>query len=152
VTEELPTYPVVAVGAIVQRDGALLLVQRAREPARGKWSVPGGRVQFGEALAEAVVREVREETGLAVRVERFAGWAEGTGSAPAPYHHVILDFFVTEAEPGAPAHAGDDASDLRWVPMSELGTVDLVDGLAEFLRSVGVGPSETADGTGSFPV
>jgi 8-oxo-dGTP diphosphatase len=128
----------VAVGAIIRRDGAVLLVQRGRAPAAGKWSVPGGRVEFGEALADAVVREVREETGLSVEVDRFAGWVERTGDDPGPYHHVILDFFVTEREPGAEARAGDDAAALQWVPVAALGAVDLVDGLSDFFRSVGV--------------
>ena len=95
------THPVVevAVGAIVRRGDDLLLVQRGRGTAVGRWSVPGGRVEFGEALADAVVREVREETGVLVRVTGFAGWVERHGDDPVPYHYVILDFF---AEPTGP--------------------------------------------------
>jgi 8-oxo-dGTP diphosphatase len=135
---------VVAVGAIVRREGTVLLIQRGRAPAAGKWSVPGGRVEFGEPLADAVVREVREETGLSVEVDRFAGWAERTGDDAGAYHHVILDFFVTERAPRGEARAGDDAVALQWVPVDALDGVDLVDGLADFLRSVGV----TAEGDG----
>jgi 8-oxo-dGTP diphosphatase len=141
VTDAPPEVPVVAVGAIVLRGDSVLLIRRGREPGAGKWSVPGGRVEFGEPLADAVVREVHEETGLAVRVERFAGWAEGTGTDPWPYHHVLLDFFVTEVPPGQQAMAGDDAVDLRWVPFGEVADLDLVDGLADFFTTVGVGPS-----------
>jgi 8-oxo-dGTP diphosphatase len=131
---------VVAVGAIIRRGDAVLLVQRGRAPAAGKWSVPGGRVEFGETLAAAVVREVQEETGLSVAVDRFAGWVERIGDEEGlgPFHHVIADFFVTEAEPRGEARPGDDAVALQWVPISALDDVELVDGLADFLRSVGV--------------
>ena len=129
----------VAVSAIVQREGTVLLVLRGRPPHVGRWSVPGGRVHFGERLTDAVVREVSEETGLRVLVDRFAGWVERIGADPEPYHHLIFDFFVSETEPGAEARAGDDAAGVRWVPVDALGTVELVDGLAEFLASVGIG-------------
>jgi 8-oxo-dGTP diphosphatase len=131
---------VIAVGAIIRRDGAVLLVQRGRAPAVGKWSVPGGRVEFGESLADAVVREVEEETGLSVSVDRFAGWVEriGDDDAIGRFHHVILDFFVTERLPYGEARPGDDAKALQWVPVTALDGVDLADGLAAFLRSVGV--------------
>ena len=128
----------VAVGAIVLRGDALLLVQRGRGVAVGRWSIPGGRIEFGESVEAAVAREVREETGLQVRVDRFAGWVEQWGSDPVPHHYVILDFFATEIDPDATAHAGDDATALRWVPVADLDTIDLVEGLAEFLASAGV--------------
>jgi ADP-ribose pyrophosphatase YjhB (NUDIX family) len=82
---------VVAAGGIVVRDGAVLLVQRGRAPGAGKWSVPGGRVRFGERVTDAVEREVFEETGLPVRVERVAGWGESIGGDPDPDHHLIMD-------------------------------------------------------------
>ncbi len=68
--------PEVAVGAVCTHDDALLLVRRGRGPAAGEWSVPGGRVEWGETLREAVVRETAEETGLEVVVDRFLGWVE----------------------------------------------------------------------------
>jgi ADP-ribose pyrophosphatase YjhB (NUDIX family) len=139
VSDAPPALTVVAVGAIVVRENTVLLVRRGREPGAGKWSVPGGRVEFGERLADTVVREVREETGLTVRVDRFAGWAERTGTVPWPYHHVLLDFFATETPPGQVARAGDDALDVQWAPVDHLAELDLVDGLAPFLASVGVG-------------
>ncbi len=87
------TRPETCVGAIVRRDDALLLVLRGREPGRGRWSVPGGRVEAGETLARAVVRELKEETGLDGVCGPFVGWVERIG---ADHHFVILDFEVTD--------------------------------------------------------
>ena len=95
--------PEVAVGAVAVHDDRLLLVRRGRGPAAGEWSVPGGRVEHGETLHEAVVREVAEETGLEVVVTGFLGWVERIGEDPEPYHFVILDFVVDPLDPDAPA-------------------------------------------------
>ncbi len=127
--------PVVAVGGVAVRDGALLLVQRATAPHAGRWTVPGGHVEPGETLARAVEREVREETGLTVRCEDLLGWAERIG---AGYHFVILDFTVALPDDGVEPVAGSDAAAVAWVRLEELSGTALVDGLEEFLRSHGV--------------
>ena len=133
----MPHAPVVAVGAVAVEDDRLLLVRRGRGPAQGEWSVPGGRVEVGETLHAAVVREVLEETALEVVVDRFLGWVERIGDAS---HFVILDFAVTVLA-GTPV-AGDDAAEVAWVRRDEVGDLRLVDGLFEFLHDVGVlGPS-----------
>jgi mutator protein MutT len=129
------TRPEVAVGAVALHDGALLLVRRGRGPAAGEWSVPGGRVEAGETLAAAVVREVLEETGLEAVVDGFLGWVERIG---AQHHFVILDFAVTVLDPTEPPVAGDDAAEAAWVPLADLADVRLVDGLYDFLRDAGV--------------
>jgi ADP-ribose pyrophosphatase YjhB (NUDIX family) len=129
------TSPVVAVGAVALRDGALLMVRRGRGPAAGEWSVPGGRVEPGEALHGAVVREVLEETGLEVVVDHFLGWVE---RIDATSHFVILDFAVSALDPACVPVAGDDAAEVAWVPVSELSELRLVDGLYEFLHDVEV--------------
>jgi ADP-ribose pyrophosphatase YjhB (NUDIX family) len=126
---------VVAASGIVVRDGALLLVQRGAAPGLGKWAVPGGRVEFGETVRETVAREVREETGVTVTVGDFAGWVERIGDEGN--HFVILDFFARPDPPDQMLVPGDDAADAAWVPLTEVRTVDLVDGLLDFLVEIG---------------
>jgi ADP-ribose pyrophosphatase YjhB (NUDIX family) len=127
--------PVVAVGGVAVREGALLLVERATDPGAGRWSVPGGRVERGETLASAVEREVLEETGLALHCEALLGWAERVGP---DYHFVILDFTMSVPEDCPYPVARSDAAAVAWVPLDEVSTMALVDGLEEFLRSHGV--------------
>ncbi len=122
--------PEVAVGAVAVADRRLLLVRRGQGPGAGEWSVPGGRVEAGESLAEAVVRELVEETGLEGVCGPFLGWVERIG---ADHHHVILDFRVTILDPGDPV-AGDDAAEVAWVPVGDVADLRLVTGLAEFLH------------------
>ena len=123
--------PEVCVGAVAVDRGtdALLLIRRAQSPGSGLWSVPGGRVEAGETLAAAVVRELAEETGLEGVCGPLLGWTEHVGSRP---HYVILDFDVTILEPAQP-RAGGDVSEAAWVPMVAVPELALVDGLAEFL-------------------
>lgn len=119
-------------GAVVRDDRErVLLVRRGQEPGLGRWSVPGGRVEPGETSQEAVVREVREETGLAVVVTGVAGYVERP--APDGSVYAIEDYFC-RVEPGADpraAHAGADADDVGWFPAHRLEELDLVDGLLE---------------------
>ena len=124
----------VCVGAIVVDEDDLLLIRRGRGAAQGEWSVPGGRVRPGELLAEAVVRELLEETGLEGICEDLVGWAERIGS---DHHYVILDFRVTLLERAEPT-AGDDAAEARWVPLHDVAELRLVEGLAEFLHDHGI--------------
>ena len=126
--------PVVAVGAIVVVEDRLLLVRRGRGPAAGEWSVPGGRVELGETLAEAVVRELAEETGLEGVCGGLVGWVERIGER---HHFVILDFAVTLLDDAVPV-AGDDAAEVEWVPLADVAERHLVEGLAEFLHQHGV--------------
>jgi 8-oxo-dGTP diphosphatase len=134
----LSDKPEVAVGAVVLRDGELLLVRRGHGPAAGEWSLPGGRVRFGEELREATVRETREETGIDVVVERFLGWVERMGSEPEPYHFVILDFACVPIDARQSPVAGDDAAEARWVDLDDLDGLALVAGLVDFLVEAGV--------------
>jgi len=125
--------PEVCVGAVAVLDGNLLLIRRGHGPAAGEWSVPGGRVAPGELLAEAVVREMREETGLEGVCGQLVGWVERFLD---DRHFVILDFEVTVLDDTEPV-AGDDAAEAAWVPLDKVVELRLVDGLAEFLHDHG---------------
>jgi ADP-ribose pyrophosphatase YjhB (NUDIX family) len=127
--------PEVCVGAVVVDGGRLLLVRRANPPGQGAWSVPGGRVEAGESLEDAVRRELAEETSLVARRVQFLGWVE---RITVDHHFVILDFAV-DVDQAASARAGDDASELAWVPLADVPHRDgVVDGLVAFLRDRGV--------------
>jgi mutator protein MutT len=123
-----PDRPVVGVGAIVVDEGGrVLIVKRAREPLAGRWSLPGGAVEVGEALAEAVVREVREETGIEVTVgplvevvDRVYRDADGR----VAYHYVLLDYLCTPV--GGTLRAGSDAAEAVFTPPADLDGVGIV--------------------------
>jgi 8-oxo-dGTP diphosphatase len=130
----VPPAPKVAVGAVAKVDGRILLVRRGQDPEAGRWTLPGGKVEPGESLSQAVVRETAEETGLEVSCGAFVGWAERIG----PRHHfVILDFEVHLDSP-PDLVAGGDATEAAWVDIEALSSVALVSGLEDFLRSAGV--------------
>ncbi len=126
--------PQVAVGAVAVDADRLLCVRRVHGPGAGLWSVPGGRVEPEESLHEAVVREVFEETGLEVIVDRFLGFVERMGREPEPHHFVILDFEVSVLDADRAPRAGDDAVEAAWIPFAELADLRLVPGIYEFLR------------------
>ncbi len=130
----MATRPEICVGGVVIDEDRLLLVRRGRGAAVGQWSVPGGRVELGETLTQAVEREVLEETGLAVSCGRFLGWVERISEQ---YHFVILDFAAAPLAVDDPV-AGDDAAEAAWVPFDRLGDYDLVGGLQTFLVDHGI--------------
>lgn len=124
-------------GAVAVFDDFILLIRRGRGPAQGTWSLPGGRVEAGETLAEAVVRELAEETGLSGVCESLIGFVERIGS---DHHFVIFDFAVTVMSDDDPV-PGDDAAEARWVALAELSDLNLVDGLADFLHDHHIVPT-----------
>lgn len=120
-------------GAVVVHAGSLLMIRRAQPPAAGLWTIPGGRVEHGEYLADAVQREVAEETGLSVEVGRLLGVFEVLGEE----HFVILDYLATASDPGTPA-ADDDAVEARWVLLDDVASLPCTPRLVEMLRAWGV--------------
>jgi 8-oxo-dGTP diphosphatase len=116
---------------VLDPEGRLLLVKRVNEPGAGLWSLPGGRVEPGETDADAVVREVAEETGLQVRTTRLVGRVRR-----GPY--LIADYACELV--GGLARAGDDASDVRWVDAAAYAALPVVDGLTDALSSWGALP------------
>ena len=126
---------VACVGAIVRDDrDRLLLVRRGTAPGKGRWSIPGGRVEAGEGSALAAVREVQEETGLQVAVTGLAGVVELAGPDGVVYE---VEDFHARVEPGADpslVRAGDDAADVGWFSAEQVATLDCVEGLLDALR------------------
>ncbi len=117
--------------------GRLLLVRRAHEPGRGRWSLPGGRVEAGEDDATALVREMAEETGLAVRPGALVGRVTRVGVGGQVYD--IADYRCTVI--GGRLRAGDDVCDARWCCAADLTALPLVDGLLEVLTAWGALPA-----------
>lgn len=129
----VPT-PQLAVGAVVLDDQRRLLVVRRRdEPAAGRWSVPGGRVEPGETVRGAVRREVAEETGLEVEAGDLLWFVELRGDE---HHYVVLDFAATVR--GGELRAGDDADEVAWMTRGELASAGPTDGLLEHLDRHGI--------------
>ncbi len=132
---DYPSRPVAGVGGIVLDGERVLLVRRGRPPQQGLWSIPGGAVELGESLADAVVREIREETGLEARpielIEVFERILRDDSSR-VEYHYVLMDY-LCEITGGA-LQAGDDAADARWTPLDRLGELPLTPGAAEAIH------------------
>lgn len=131
-----PLRPVLGVGAVILEHGRVLLVQRGKEPLVGYWSLPGGAVETGERLEDALKREVLEETGLDVSVNEMAVVFERImpdGSGACEYHYVLIDFYCTIL--GGVARPGDDSNDVRWFPIADLATVQLTEGTEAVVRN-----------------
>lgn len=125
----------VGVGAIIVCDGKILLIKRRGEPGKGKWSVPGGLVELGETVENAVVREVKEETGLDAAEPELIDVVDNIvqdEKGKIKWHFVILDFFVKVR--GGELRAADDAEEICWVPLGEAEKYDLTKTFRSFLQ------------------
>jgi 8-oxo-dGTP diphosphatase len=131
--------PVIGIGAVVVKNGCLLMVQRGHEPAKGSWSIPGGRLEQGEYISDALAREVREETGLSIT----PGTLLGVFEVPGDPHYVILDYVATTDSDDDPI-ASSDAADARWVPLDEIDSLDTTPRFAEMMKAWGVLSGETS--------
>lgn len=134
-SREYPDYPRVGVGAVVLDGDRVLLVRRGHAPAAGKWSLPGGLVHVGETTREAVVREVAEECGLAVRAVDIAGVVERVTrdeSGRVRYHYLLVDYLAIPESTAI--EAGSDAAEARWVPIARVAEYDTTDGLLDMIR------------------
>ena len=128
-----PSYPQLAVSAVIFRDGKILLVRRARSPARGFYSLPGGRVEFGETLHTALHREVAEETALKIEIVDLAAWREVMPGASGGGHYLIMSFAArwTCGE----VVLNDELDDHRWLTPAALGDLKITGGLQEVVQS-----------------
>lgn len=109
--------PTPAVGVVCLRDDAVLLIRRAKEPRRGEWSLPGGRIEPGERVVDAALRELHEETGVKAEIIGLVDVVDGV--FPASGHHYVLIDYVARWISGEPV-AGDDADRAAFIPLSEI--------------------------------
>ena len=132
-TASSPIRPQLAVSAAIFRDGKVLLVRRARSPGKGTYSLPGGRVEFGETLHTALHREVSEETSLKIDIVELAGWREVVPTAEGGGHYVIMSF-------AARWRAGDvvlneELDDHQWLAPDAFGELRTTPGLQDIVQS-----------------
>ena len=125
--------PQLAVSAAIFRDNRILLVRRARSPAKGFYSLPGGRVEFGESLRAALHREVAEETALRIEIMELAGWREVLPGAAGGGHYLIMSFAARWVA-GEPL-LNDELDDFRWCAPDALSDLHLTEGLSGIVQS-----------------
>ena len=130
-----PTRPLVGVGAVIRKGRRVVIVRRSAPPMKNQWSIPGGLVEVGETLRQAVAREAREETGLMVKVgkllevfERILPGARGR----TKYHFVLLDYLCRPLR--GKLRAGSDAARARWITARELGRVRIAESAKRVIR------------------
>jgi 8-oxo-dGTP diphosphatase len=128
-----PSRPQIAVSAAIFRDGRILLVRRARSPGKGLYSLPGGRVEFGESLHTALHREVAEETALTIEIVELAGWREVLPIAAGGGHYLIMSFAARWVA-GEPV-LNDELDDFSWRPPDAWGDLRTTEGLPGIVQS-----------------
>jgi 8-oxo-dGTP diphosphatase len=131
-----PERPYLAVSAAIVRDGKILVVRRARAPAHGLFSLPGGVVEVGETLTDAVTREVREETGMAIEPVALAGFRETIvrDAKGRVERHFIILCFAARWRAGEPV-LNDELDDARWLDPAELTSLPTTPGLADIVAA-----------------
>lgn len=137
IQREYPDRPLVGVGAVVIRDGRVLLVKRGNPPGRGLWSIPGGMVELGETLREAAEREIEEETGLRIKAGEPAHTFDVVHRDPrdrVQYHYVIVDLkaeFIS-----GEVRSADDVSDAGWFGPADLVELEISPHTLELLKKI----------------
>ena len=125
-THEYPSTPLVGVGVVVVKEEKVLLIRRANPPRQGDWSLPGGKQQLGETVAAAAEREVREETGIEIKLLGLVDVIDSINrddQKQIKYHYTLIDFAACWVS-GTPA-AADDASDAAWFSLEEIPALNL---------------------------
>ena len=134
---EYPDQPVVGVGAVVIKDGKVLLVKRGVDPNKGAWAIPGGSLKLGETLQEGAEREIMEETGIIIKAGKpfyFFDFFEKDEDGRIRFHYVVADM-ESEYISGE-LQAGDDALDARWVSPKELKDLSASENTLKILESL----------------
>ena len=127
-----PTHPQLAVSAAIFRNDTILLVRRARSPAKGFYSLPGGRVEFGETLHAALNREVDEETALKIEIVGLAGWREVVPGTSGGGHYLIMSFAARWVS--GEVVLNDELDDFKWLKPDAIGDLKLTGGLPEVIE------------------
>lgn len=142
--------PAVGVGAVLlDNQENVLLIKRAKEPAKHLWSIPGGKLEPGETMTEACQREFLEETGLVIKVGPIIGVVE---RITPEFHYIIMDFAATLTQQSSSApQASSDVDDARWVPVSGLPSYELVEGLLPIIKCAGT-VIQNESGNGLFDI
>ena len=130
-----PDQPIVGIGVVIVRDCKIALIKRGNEPSKGKWTIPGGLVELGESVEEAVIREAKEETCLDVENPQLidvVGNVDLDEYSKVKYHYVIIDYLVHVKSGNI--QAASDAAELRWVPLEEVEDYNLTSSFRVFFR------------------
>jgi len=131
-----PDQPVVGIGAVIVQAGKILLEKRGNEPGKGKWTIPGGLVELGENIEQAVIRETKEETGLDVAEPHLIDVVDNVDlddAGKAKYHFVIADYLV-KVKSDTAFVAASDAEELQWVSFDEVEALDLTQSFRVFFK------------------
>ena len=135
---EYPEHPLAAVGAVIQKDGRVLLVKRRFEPSRNKWSIPGGLVELGERVKDAVKREIYEEVGLEIRLIKLIDVVDSIirdEDGRVRYHYIILDYLAVPK--GGVLRGNKEVLDLGWFTPEEVAKLNLTKTSRYLLRKIG---------------
>ena len=134
-SREYPNRPLVGTGALILRDGMLLLVKRGAQPGFGKWSVPGGLVELGESVQNAMMREVKEEVGLDVEAVKLTDVVDTItldGNGRVQFHFVVVNFVARIV--GGELKTATDILEARWIPVSEVDKINLTGSFRAFFE------------------
>ena len=130
-----PGHPMVGVHALVFKEGRILLAKRSKEPSKGKWSIPGGRLELGETIFEAAKREVREECSVEIEIDKLLDIEDAIirdEDGSIKYHFVVIHLLARYT--GGEVKAQSDADDCRWVTPEEMARLDMPSSLRDVLK------------------
>ncbi|MBD3387168.1 NUDIX domain-containing protein [candidate division KSB1 bacterium] len=134
---EYSIYPRVGVGVVVKRDNHVLLVKRNQQPNKGKWTVPGGLIELGETLRQAIHREIEEECNIRITIEKFIDtfeYIETDHDNQIKYHYIILEYLAHYCT--GKLAAKSDISDARWIHSNSFRSLESTNGTAELLNKI----------------